>query len=99
MQNGTRKNQIEEAIEVAAEAHQGQYRKGTRTPYITHPYAVGLILMGAGCSRIGDYRRHLARHGRRYRFNVGFYPETVWGLYRGYCGRLFGGQSIAVACA
>ena len=50
MQNGTRKNQIEEAIEVAAEAHQGQYRKGTRTPYITHPYAVGLILMGAGCA-------------------------------------------------
>lgn len=48
-QNGTRKNQIEEAIEVAAEAHQGQYRKGTRTPYITHPYAVGLILMEAGC--------------------------------------------------
>lgn len=50
MQNGTRKNQIEEAIEVAAEAHQGQYRKGTRTPYITHPYAVGFILMEAGCS-------------------------------------------------
>ena len=49
-QNGTRKNQIEEAIEVAAEAHHGQYRKGTRTPYITHPYAVGLILMEAGCS-------------------------------------------------
>ena len=49
-QNGTRKNQIEEAIEIAAEAHQGQYRKGTRTPYITHPYAVGLILMEAGCS-------------------------------------------------
>jgi (p)ppGpp synthase/HD superfamily hydrolase len=49
-QNGTRKNQIEEAIEVAAEAHQGQYRKGTCTPYITHPYAVGLILMEAGCT-------------------------------------------------
>ena len=49
-QNGTGKNQIEEAIEVAAEAHQGQYRKGTSTPYITHPYAVGLILMDAGCT-------------------------------------------------
>ncbi len=48
-QNGTGKNRIEEAIEVAAEAHQGQYRKGTRTPYITHPYAVGFILMEAGC--------------------------------------------------
>ncbi len=49
-QNGTRKNQIEEAIEVAAEAHHGQYRKGTHTPYITHPYAVGFILMDAGCT-------------------------------------------------
>lgn len=49
MQNSPRKNQIEEAIEVAAEAHQGQYRKGTHTPYITHPYAVGLILLEAGC--------------------------------------------------
>ena len=49
IQNGTGKNQIEEAIEVAAEAHHGQYRKGTSTPYITHPYAVGLILMDAGC--------------------------------------------------
>lgn len=49
-QNGTGKNQIEEAIEIAAEAHQGQYRKGTDTPYITHPYAVGLILMEAGCA-------------------------------------------------
>lgn len=49
-QNGTGKNQIEEAIEVAAEAHHGQYRKGTDTPYITHPYAVGLILMEAGCT-------------------------------------------------
>ena len=48
-QNGTGKNRIEEAIEVAAEAHQGQYRKGTRTPYITHPYAVGFILLEAGC--------------------------------------------------
>ena len=51
-QNCTRKNQIEEAIEVAAEAHHGQYRKGTSTPYITHPYAVGLILMEAGCTEV-----------------------------------------------
>lgn len=46
---GIGKNQIEEALEVAAEAHQGQFRKGTCTPYITHPYAVGLILMEVGC--------------------------------------------------
>lgn len=51
-QNSTWKNQIEEAIEVAAEAHHGQYRKGTRTPYITHPYAVGLILMEVGCAEV-----------------------------------------------
>ena len=46
----TWKNHIEEAIEIAAQAHDGQVRKGTSTPYITHPYAVGLILMDAGCS-------------------------------------------------
>ena len=49
-ENGTRKNRIEEAIEVAAQAHHGQFRKGTNTPYISHPYAVGLMLMNAGCS-------------------------------------------------
>lgn len=48
--NGVRKNRIEEALEVAAQAHHGQFRKGTGTPYISHPYAVGLILMNAGCS-------------------------------------------------
>lgn len=48
--NGVRKNRIEEAIEVAAQAHDGQFRKGTGTPYISHPYAVGLILMNEGCS-------------------------------------------------
>lgn len=49
-EDGTRKNRIEEAIELAAQAHNGQFRKGTRTPYISHPYAVGLMLMNAGCS-------------------------------------------------
>lgn len=49
-EKGNRKNRIEEAIEVAAEAHHGQFRKGTNTPYISHPYAVGFLLMNAGCS-------------------------------------------------
>ena len=34
---------IERAIQVAIEAHQGQNRKGTDIPYITHPLAVGII--------------------------------------------------------
>ncbi len=38
------------AIEVAAKAHQGQIRKGTDVPYISHPYAVAMILARAGCS-------------------------------------------------
>jgi (p)ppGpp synthase/HD superfamily hydrolase len=38
------------AIEVAAWAHQGQVRKGTDLPYITHPYAVGMLLLRSGCS-------------------------------------------------
>ncbi len=49
-EKGNCKNSIEEAIEVAAQAHNGQFRKGTSTPYITHPYAVGLLLMEVGCS-------------------------------------------------
>lgn len=48
--DGMRKNRIEEAIELAALAHNGQLRKGTNTPYITHPFAVGLMLMDTGCS-------------------------------------------------
>jgi len=39
---------IETAIQVASVAHDGQYRKNTKTPYITHPIAVGMILLKAG---------------------------------------------------
>lgn len=41
-------NLIERALRVAATAHEGQYRKGSRLPYITHPVAVMLILEQAG---------------------------------------------------
>ena len=41
---------IEEAIELAAKAHEGQVRKASDIPYISHPYAVGLMLARAGCS-------------------------------------------------
>ena len=40
---------IELAVEVAAKAHENQYRKLTDIPYITHPYSVGLLLMKEGC--------------------------------------------------
>lgn len=40
---------LEKAIEVAAKAHLGQLRKGTKVPYITHPFSVGMILARAGC--------------------------------------------------
>jgi len=40
---------IDKAIIVAAQAHHGQYRKGTQIPYITHPFAVGMLLAQAGC--------------------------------------------------
>jgi (p)ppGpp synthase/HD superfamily hydrolase len=39
---------IEKALQVAAKAHDHQYRKKTNIPYITHPIAVGIILMKAG---------------------------------------------------
>jgi (p)ppGpp synthase/HD superfamily hydrolase len=38
---------VNRAIEFAAKAHRNQVRKGTNTPYITHPYAIGLMLTRA----------------------------------------------------
>ena len=40
---------IDRAIEFAALKHGGQVRKGTVTPYLSHPYAVGMLLSQAGC--------------------------------------------------
>ncbi len=40
---------VDRAIELAARAHRQQVRKGTDIPYITHPYAVGMMLARAGC--------------------------------------------------
>jgi (p)ppGpp synthase/HD superfamily hydrolase len=39
---------IEKALEVASQAHEKQYRKRTKIPYITHPAAVGMMLMKEG---------------------------------------------------
>jgi hypothetical protein len=41
-------NLVDIAIEYAARAHQSQRRKGSGAPYISHPYAVGMILLKAG---------------------------------------------------
>lgn len=38
------------AIEFAAKAHSGQYRKGTKIPYITHPLSVARTLIQLECS-------------------------------------------------
>ncbi|QUW23011.1 bifunctional (p)ppGpp synthetase/guanosine-3',5'-bis(diphosphate) 3'-pyrophosphohydrolase [Sporosarcina sp. Marseille-Q4063] len=43
-------NIIEKAINFAAIAHAGQMRKGTNTPYITHPFAVGMCLQKLQCT-------------------------------------------------
>lgn len=37
-------NIVNKAIIFAAKAHEGQYRKSTNIPYITHPFAVGMLL-------------------------------------------------------
>lgn len=42
-------NLLDQAIEFAAVAHDGQYRKGTHIPYIMHPVAVGFALQRLGC--------------------------------------------------
>ncbi|WP_082033947.1 HD domain-containing protein [Cohnella kolymensis] len=41
---------IDRAIEFSAYAHREQTRNGTEIPYISHPFAVGLILQQAGCT-------------------------------------------------
>ena len=38
------------AIQFAAAAHAGQYRKGTRIPYLIHPLRVAAILLESGCA-------------------------------------------------
>lgn len=43
-------NIIEKAINFAAKAHNGQTRKATDIPYITHPFAVGMLLQKANCT-------------------------------------------------
>ncbi len=39
-----------QAVEFAAKAHTGQFRKGTKIPYLVHPLCVAKILIEAGCS-------------------------------------------------
>lgn len=35
---------VDKAVEFATKAHEGQYRKGTKRPYIVHPIEVGKIV-------------------------------------------------------
>lgn len=44
-----KKDNINYAIKLASKLHEKQYRKTDKTPYISHPYAVGMILSRAGC--------------------------------------------------
>ena len=41
---------VEKALQVASISHEGQYRKNTSIPYITHPVAVGMMLLKNGYS-------------------------------------------------
>lgn len=41
-------DKFSEALALAIEAHDGQYRKGTQTPYISHPMAVASIALEFG---------------------------------------------------
>ncbi|MFS0576805.1 HD domain-containing protein [Sporosarcina sp. 179-K 3D1 HS] len=42
-------NIIERAFQFALQKHEGQYCKGTDIPYITHPFAVAMILKHHRC--------------------------------------------------
>lgn len=43
-------NIVEKAIIIAAKSHAGQTRKSTDIPYITHPFAVGMLLQQTKCT-------------------------------------------------
>ena len=43
-------NIVDQAINFAAMAHNGQTRKSTSIPYITHPFAVGMLLRKMKCA-------------------------------------------------
>lgn len=43
-------NIVEKAIILAAQAHVGQTRKSSDIPYITHPFAVGMLLQQTKCT-------------------------------------------------
>lgn len=42
-------NRMHRALELAAVAHSSQFRKGTRVPYISHPFEVAQMLTAYGC--------------------------------------------------
>jgi (p)ppGpp synthase/HD superfamily hydrolase len=44
-----KESRLFDAIEFAARAHRGQYRKGTGIPYLIHPLNVARTLIEAGC--------------------------------------------------
>jgi (p)ppGpp synthase/HD superfamily hydrolase len=50
MYSVSKSKRISQAVRFAAAAHSGQYRKGTKTPYVWHPLSVGRLLDKAGCS-------------------------------------------------
>ncbi len=47
--SGACSSMVNKALEFSAKAHLAQKRKGTDILYITHPFAVGMILANAGC--------------------------------------------------
>ncbi|MDD6031952.1 MAG: HD domain-containing protein [Oscillospiraceae bacterium] len=49
MENQDRGLFLHDVLCFAAEAHQGQLRKGSDTPYIAHPFEAAMILDKAGC--------------------------------------------------
>jgi (p)ppGpp synthase/HD superfamily hydrolase len=77
-----------DAIEFAAKAHRGQFRKGIRVPYIVHPIRVAEILTRHNCSQTvvvagilhdvaEDTPRTLRDVGRRFGKRVASIVEAV----------------------
>jgi len=51
MDQSKQEDLVDRAIEFAVKAHKKQKRKGTSNSYVTHPFAVAVLLAKAGCSK------------------------------------------------
>jgi len=85
---------VARAIRFAAEAHAGQYRKGSHVPYITHPMEAALIMLQMGGSP--EYVAAALLHDTVEDTSVT--PEQIRAEFGEEVARLVSGETCDKAC-